>query len=168
MPAPTTRYLSPTQLLQHGGNGGTPNTVAIPAGDAAAQVSGYTGVWFGWNCVLQITITTRNGKVFGPFWHHEQRLIQEPVQLHSAKGTIHRGLQRQHCERAVGRRGKHERYRQPQRELCLINYQVSPPLSCRLVETVRSPVTDEPQGDAITFPPMQPCPNPLRGSPYLS
>jgi hypothetical protein len=54
-------------LQQHGGNGGSASTVTIPNGDAVAEVSGYTGIWFGWSCVLQITITTRNGKVFGPF-----------------------------------------------------------------------------------------------------
>jgi hypothetical protein len=54
-------------LLQHGGNGGNPSTVAIPSGDAIVEVSGYTGVWFGWDCVLQITIKTRGGKTFGPF-----------------------------------------------------------------------------------------------------
>jgi hypothetical protein len=54
-------------LLQHGGNGGTANTVVIPSGDAVVQVSGFTGLWFGWNCVLQITLTTKNGKVFGPY-----------------------------------------------------------------------------------------------------
>ena len=55
------------KLPQHGGNGGNPSTALIPAGDAVAKVSGYTGIWFGWNCVLQLTITTRNGKVFGPY-----------------------------------------------------------------------------------------------------
>jgi hypothetical protein len=54
-------------LPQHGGNSGTPGTVAIPAGDSLAEVSGYTGTWFGWECVLQITLTTRNGATFGPF-----------------------------------------------------------------------------------------------------
>jgi Jacalin-like lectin domain len=54
-------------LPQRGGNGGNPSTAVIPAGDAVVAVSDYTGTWFGWNCVLQITITTRNGKVFGPF-----------------------------------------------------------------------------------------------------
>jgi hypothetical protein len=54
-------------LQQHGGNSGNAATVTIPNGDAVAEVSGYTGVWFGWSCVLQITITTRNGKIFGPF-----------------------------------------------------------------------------------------------------
>ena len=54
-------------LLQHGGNGGTASKVSIPSGDSIVEVSGYTGIWFGWNCVLQITIKTAGGKVFGPF-----------------------------------------------------------------------------------------------------
>jgi len=54
-------------LLQHGGNGGTASKVSIPSGDSIVEVSGYTGIWFGWNCVLQITIKTKGGKVFGPF-----------------------------------------------------------------------------------------------------
>ncbi len=54
-------------LLQHGGNGGNPSTVAIPSGDSISEVSGYTGIWFGWPCVLQITIKTFGGRVFGPF-----------------------------------------------------------------------------------------------------
>lgn len=54
-------------LLQHGGNGGNPSTVAIPSGDSISEVSGYTGIWYGWQCVLQITITTAGGKVFGPY-----------------------------------------------------------------------------------------------------
>ena len=54
-------------LLLHGGSGGTASTVSVPPGDSIAEVSGYTGVWFGWNCVLQLTIKTRGGKVFGPF-----------------------------------------------------------------------------------------------------
>lgn len=55
------------KLLPHGGDGGNPNTVAILPGDAVVQVSGFTGVWFGWDCVLQITLTTKSGKVFGPY-----------------------------------------------------------------------------------------------------
>ena len=54
-------------LLQHGGDGGTLNNVVIPSGDAVVQVSGFTGIWFGWDCVLQITLTTKNGKLFGPY-----------------------------------------------------------------------------------------------------
>ena len=54
-------------LLQHGGNGGNSSNVAIPSGDTVSEVSGYTGTWYGWQCVLQITIKTAGGKVFGPF-----------------------------------------------------------------------------------------------------
>lgn len=73
------------QLL-HGGNGGSPSTVAIPAGDAVAQVSGYTAVWFGWNCVLQITITTRNGKVLGPFGTMSNASSKTPFNFTAPKG----------------------------------------------------------------------------------
>ena len=55
------------QLLQHGGNSGNASTIAIDGDDALTEVSGYTGNWFGRNCVLQITLKTRNGKTFGPF-----------------------------------------------------------------------------------------------------
>ena len=54
-------------LLQHGGNGGTASNVSIPSGDLITEITGYLGIWFGWNCVLQITIKTAGGKVFGPF-----------------------------------------------------------------------------------------------------
>lgn len=54
-------------LPQHGGTSGDASTVTLAEGDAVVEVSGYTGTWFGWNCVLQLTITTRNGQVFGPF-----------------------------------------------------------------------------------------------------
>jgi hypothetical protein len=55
------------QLLQHGGDSGTPSSVTVPSGDSVVEVSGYTGAWYGWDCVLQITLTTRNGTRFGPF-----------------------------------------------------------------------------------------------------
>lgn len=54
-------------LLRHGGDGGDAATVTIPAGDPLVEVSGSTGTWFGWDCVLQISLRTRSGKVFGPF-----------------------------------------------------------------------------------------------------
>jgi hypothetical protein len=54
-------------LMQHGGNGGNASAVAIPSGDSISEVSGYSGIWYGWQCVLQITIKTFGGKVFGPY-----------------------------------------------------------------------------------------------------
>jgi hypothetical protein len=54
-------------LLQHGGNGGAGKTINLNSGDLITEVSGYTGNWFGWNVVAQITIKTKNGQVYGPF-----------------------------------------------------------------------------------------------------
>ncbi|MFZ2405900.1 MAG: glycosyl hydrolase family 18 protein, partial [Methylobacter sp.] len=66
------------QLLQHGGNGGSTTEITIPQGDALAEISGFTGTWFGWNCVLQITVKTRNGKSFGPFGTMHNSSSQSP------------------------------------------------------------------------------------------
>jgi hypothetical protein len=54
-------------LPGHGGTGGDAATVVIPQGDGLVEVSGYTGIWSGQACVLQITLTTRGGRVFGPY-----------------------------------------------------------------------------------------------------
>ena len=54
-------------LLPHGGDGGQESTVTLAAGDAITEISGYTGFWFGWECVLQLTVTTRDGNTYGPF-----------------------------------------------------------------------------------------------------
>ncbi|HEY0016354.1 MAG TPA: glycosyl hydrolase family 18 protein [Longimicrobium sp.] len=55
------------ELPQHGGNGGVAQTINVAAGDSIVTVSGYTGVWYGWNCVPQITLTTQSGTVYGPY-----------------------------------------------------------------------------------------------------
>lgn len=73
-------------LLQHGGNGGTASTVTVAPGDAIVQVSGYTGNWFGWNCVLQITLTTANGQVFGPFGSMANSSSQTPFSFTAPQG----------------------------------------------------------------------------------
>jgi len=54
-------------LLQHGGNSGGSQTVDIPLDDPIVSISGYTGVWYGWQCVLQLTLTGKSGKTYGPF-----------------------------------------------------------------------------------------------------
>jgi hypothetical protein len=55
------------ELPRHGGDSGNAATAAIPSGDALVKVSGFTGIWYGNICVLQITLTTRAGKTFGPY-----------------------------------------------------------------------------------------------------
>ena len=54
-------------LEQHGGSGGTASVITIDPKDPINSISGYTGTWFGWNVVLQITLQTQSGKSFGPF-----------------------------------------------------------------------------------------------------
>ena len=54
-------------LLQHGGNGGNNNVINLNAGDCITEVTGFTGTWFGWNVVAQISIKTDQGMVYGPF-----------------------------------------------------------------------------------------------------
>lgn len=73
-------------LLQHGGNGGGATTVTIPAGDSVAEISGYTGNWYGWNCVLQLTVTTRRGTVFGPFGNMVSATGQTPFSIVAPAG----------------------------------------------------------------------------------
>jgi len=73
-------------LLQHGGDGGSANTVTIPSGDVVVQASGFTGMWFGWNCVLQITLKTKSGKVFGPFGTMNNASSKTPFQYNAPTG----------------------------------------------------------------------------------
>lgn len=54
-------------LLQHGGTSGGSQTINIPLDDPIISISGYTGVWYGWNCVLQLTLTGKSGAAYGPF-----------------------------------------------------------------------------------------------------
>lgn len=57
----------PYQLLQHGGGGGQPTTIDIPAGDPITEVVVASGIWFGWQCVVQVTFRSRGGKTYGPY-----------------------------------------------------------------------------------------------------
>jgi len=54
-------------LPQHGGNSGGSQTIVIPSGDPIVAISGFTGTWFGWQCVLQLTLTGKSGATYGPF-----------------------------------------------------------------------------------------------------
>ena len=54
-------------LLQHGGNSGGSQTINIPLTDPIVSISGYTGSWYGWQCVLQLTLTGKSGATYGPF-----------------------------------------------------------------------------------------------------
>ena len=74
------------QLVQHGGDGGEATTVIVPQGDMISSITGFTGVWFGWQCVLQITIHTQNGQAFGPFGSMAGASSQTPFTLAAPAG----------------------------------------------------------------------------------
>lgn len=73
-------------LLQHGGDSGNLNTIVIPTNDVITEISGYTGVWFGWKCVLQLTIKTKNGNIFGPFGSMNNATTKSPFSLSDPSG----------------------------------------------------------------------------------
>lgn len=54
-------------LLPHGGDSGEPLGVNIPLDDPIVSVSGFTGLWYDWECVLQLTLTSKSGITYGPF-----------------------------------------------------------------------------------------------------
>jgi hypothetical protein len=76
----------PYTLPQHGGGGGELTVVDVPAGDALTEVTGYLGEWFGWSCVLQITLKTRQGRSFGPFGTMEHATSSTPFSFIDATG----------------------------------------------------------------------------------
>ncbi len=53
--------------VQHGGSSGVPHEVSLAPGELLTEVSGYTGTWYGWECVVQLTLKTSRGRTFGPF-----------------------------------------------------------------------------------------------------
>lgn len=73
-------------LLQHGGNGGHSNSITINAGDPIVKVSGYTGNWYGWNVVAQLSITTQSGKIYGPYGNMNNVNNQQPFSYTAPSG----------------------------------------------------------------------------------
>ncbi|WP_211464600.1 endo-beta-N-acetylglucosaminidase [Collimonas silvisoli] len=54
-------------LPQHGDTSGSAFSIEVASGDVIVSVSGATGVWYGWNCVAQLTFKTKNGVTYGPY-----------------------------------------------------------------------------------------------------
>ncbi len=65
-------------LLQHGQSSGVSQTIDIPSTDPIVSISGYTGIWYGWNCVLQLTLTGQSGKTYGPYGSMSGATSQTP------------------------------------------------------------------------------------------
>jgi hypothetical protein len=73
-------------LLQHGGNSGGSQTVNIPLADPIVSISGYTGIWYGWQCVLQLTLTGKSGTTYGPFGSMAGSTTQIPFKQSAPTG----------------------------------------------------------------------------------
>lgn len=54
------------QMPNHGGSGGDPDLITLDPGDVLVEISGFHGNWFGASTILQLTLKTRRGKVYGP------------------------------------------------------------------------------------------------------
>ncbi|MCW3849027.1 glycosyl hydrolase family 18 protein [Sphingomonas sp. LB-2] len=72
--------------VQHGGNGGNPTPVTLATGDTITSISGYTGTWYGWQVVLQITVHTAKGASYGPFGSMAGSTSQTPFTLSAPAG----------------------------------------------------------------------------------
>lgn len=73
-------------LLQHGGNSGGSQTIAIPLTDPIVSISGYTGLWYGWQCVLQLTLTGKSGKTYGPYGSMAGAITKTPFTQSAQSG----------------------------------------------------------------------------------
>lgn len=90
----TTSYNNGTQgagsgiftLLQHGGTSGGTQTINIPSGDPIVSVSGYTGIWYGTPCVLQLTLSSQSGTTYGPFGSMAGAMMQTPFSQPAPSG----------------------------------------------------------------------------------
>lgn len=73
-------------LLQHGGNSGGSQTINIPLTDPIVAISGYTGFWYGWQCVLQLTLKGKSGATYGPFGSMAGSTSQTPFTQSAPSG----------------------------------------------------------------------------------
>jgi hypothetical protein len=73
-------------LLRHGGNSGESETIRIPLDDPVVSLSGQTGIWYGWQCVLQITLTGKSGAKYGPFGSMRGSTVQSPFTQSAPSG----------------------------------------------------------------------------------
>lgn len=73
-------------LPQHGGNGGSVSNVQLNTGEFITEISGYTGTWFGWQCVLQISFITSSGRTLGPYGTMTNATTKDPFSLTAPVG----------------------------------------------------------------------------------
>lgn len=65
----------------HGNLGDSPTKIELEWGDRWSQISGFSGMWFGGDYVLQLTFRTHKGKVYGPFGNMHYVYNIQPFRL---------------------------------------------------------------------------------------
>lgn len=73
-------------LPQHGGYSGVEEHIELENGDKIVEISGYTGTWFGWNCVLQLTLRTEKGYQYGPYGSMAKSSSQKSFSIKAPNG----------------------------------------------------------------------------------
>ncbi|WP_028445918.1 glycosyl hydrolase family 18 protein [Chitinimonas koreensis] len=80
------------QLPQHGGYSGTAEPIALNAGDSIVEVFGYTGAWFGRNCVVQLSLRTARGQLLGPYGSMANTTDRQPFSYQAPAGKAFVGF----------------------------------------------------------------------------
>ena len=73
-------------LPQHGGYSGAEEHIRLENDDKIIEISGYTGTWYGWNCVLQLTVRTKKGQQYGPYGSMANSSDQKPFSIKAPTG----------------------------------------------------------------------------------
>lgn len=70
-----------TSLPYHGGIGGATTKIVLDQGDSVTQISGFYGNWYGSSYILQLTLHTKQGKMYGPFGDMQYATTRTPFSL---------------------------------------------------------------------------------------
>jgi hypothetical protein len=73
-------------LPHHGGGGGGGTDIILEPGDSIRRISGFYGWWFAGCYILQLTIETRAGRIYGPLGDMAFSSQQQPFELTADAG----------------------------------------------------------------------------------
>jgi hypothetical protein len=79
-------YGSGPPMPVYGKGGGAIDQIIFDPGDKLVEVSGYYGLWFGGQYILQLTLRTQKGRVYGPYGNMAYAITKTPFKL-VATGT---------------------------------------------------------------------------------
>jgi hypothetical protein len=73
---------------RHGGQGGTKEELVFKPGDVLVEISGYVGIWYKRQHILQLTLKTRQGEIYGPYGSMKSATRKEPFCFNTQSGEI--------------------------------------------------------------------------------